>query len=353
MLSPRALHFTGTQIFWDCPTLSACESLPEGLPRELDRGASVDRSWRAQLQQPLPGSSAPDGEIETTAGSMIASRREIPYDFWKSAVRNYTSCELTFHKDKLKALWGIAQLVQESRGDRFVAGLWWQDLVLQLGWTVVDPTASGRPKPDEENWFPSWSWASLTDRVEVVDRELQNIIYMATGHDGQEVVTAAAVEKIARGIPDLAKDEAIIKLQSYRAIGFLARNLDGAGWVVKICDTDQSFVIISAFPDILPSQNNGLLGDCEIVVLAVGEKSLALQKDGTMIYGPGNKRRVYSGVGLLIKKVEHVEYSECFERIGVIKFWDMTRKDWEKLCRACGQADGTLLNEHKGKLFLV
>lgn len=324
MLAPRALHFTSTQIFWDCPTQSACESLPGGLPRELDYGASVDRKWRARLQRPLEASAGSDADANTAIGPRITSRHEIPYEFWKIAVRGYTSCALTFHSDKLKALEGITQLVQDSRGgERFVAGLWERFLVLQLAWAVEDPAASQRPEPDEKNWFPSWSWASVTGKVEIVDRKLLNMIYTASVDDGLDVVSARG----SKGLSEMGQGEAIINLRGYPAKGFMVDQGAGTGWVLKVPDNSQTSVAIPAFPDVFPSEKNGLLGPCELVVLAVGEKRLGLQEDGTVIYDSDNLRHVYSGVGLLIRKGNDIEGSSVFQPVGMIKFTEMGREN--------------------------
>jgi hypothetical protein len=36
ILAPRTLHFTKTQLFWECCDLSACETFPDGIPSALD-----------------------------------------------------------------------------------------------------------------------------------------------------------------------------------------------------------------------------------------------------------------------------------------------------------------------------
>src|SRR6266576_3348812 len=99
MLAPRILHFTKHQIFWDCAEMSSCETLPSGLPQALDRAATSDRHWRGRLLESrslgyVPVAGANDDSIE---------------HFWNSAVRRYTSCDLTKGSDKLIAIWGIAK----------------------------------------------------------------------------------------------------------------------------------------------------------------------------------------------------------------------------------------------------
>ena len=61
-------------------------------------------------------------------------------DFWKPAVKNYTSCNLTKQSDKRMAGWGIAKLVRDSleSGEEYSAGMWEHHLEEQLAWTVAD-----------------------------------------------------------------------------------------------------------------------------------------------------------------------------------------------------------------------
>ncbi|KAJ0300190.1 hypothetical protein COL516b_008541 [Colletotrichum fioriniae] len=167
MLSPRLLQFTSTQLFWDCATLTATESLPQGLPPPLDTKCATDRHWRERLQ-----SSALS--VRPLAGTAEDSLE----DFWKSAVAAYTSCDLTYGKDKLAALWGIAKLLRDALGEEYAAGLWGINLSEQLAWRVVDCSSSERYGEKEKIVVPrgvavgnpSWSWTSLKGEVEVAPR---------------------------------------------------------------------------------------------------------------------------------------------------------------------------------------
>ncbi|KAK1705799.1 heterokaryon incompatibility protein [Colletotrichum lupini] len=167
MLSPRLLQFTSTQLFWDCATLTATESLPDGLAPPLDTKSATDRHWRERLQ-----SSALS--VRPLAGTAEDSLEE----FWKSAVAAYTSCDLTYGKDKLAALWGIAKLLRDALGEEYAAGLWGINLAEQLAWRVVDCSTAER-YGEKENVVvpggqavgnPSWSWTSLKGEVEVAGR---------------------------------------------------------------------------------------------------------------------------------------------------------------------------------------
>ncbi|KAF2801733.1 HET-domain-containing protein [Mytilinidion resinicola] len=168
MLAPRIIHFAKDQIFWDCATMSACETFPSGLPQPLDTAAATDRHWRGRLQEtgsirhhPLAGAS--DDSLE---------------QFWISAVRNYTSCNLTKGSDKLMAVWGIAKLVRDALEEEYGAGLWAYRLEEQLAWRVSECTLDARPTDLRDN--PSWSWASMNGTIELANRVVQVAYYEKT-----------------------------------------------------------------------------------------------------------------------------------------------------------------------------
>jgi hypothetical protein len=141
--------------------LSACESLPFGLPPPMDGPARLDRHWRGRLQE---------REEQSDNDPLM--------EFWKSAVRTYTNCALTNGEDKLIALWGIAKIVRDGLGDEYGMGLWEQNIEDQLAWRVTECTLDERPT-DSTIWgiarkFPTWSWASMDGRIEIPDRLSKN-----------------------------------------------------------------------------------------------------------------------------------------------------------------------------------
>jgi hypothetical protein len=176
MLAPRVLHFAHNQIFWDCGTLSACESLPKGLPLPLDDVASTDRHWRGRLQESSslahkPLSGANDDSLE---------------GFWAASVLNYTKCELTSQSDKSKAIWSIAKLVRDASGDEYGAGLWAMALEEQLSWKVASAKESIRSVDLQESQ-PSWSWTSIQGAILLPERVIANYCYRVKGHDGNAI----------------------------------------------------------------------------------------------------------------------------------------------------------------------
>lgn len=122
LLAHRTIYVGDTGMFWECRTMAASESLPGGFPEMY--GQNLTR---------------PDGE---------------PFD-WTAIVKQFSKANLTDGTDKLPALSGIAKHQYEGTGEDYLAGMWKQDLVRQLGWS----TARGERRPE---WrAPTWSWASI------------------------------------------------------------------------------------------------------------------------------------------------------------------------------------------------
>ena len=150
MLAPRVLYFTANQIMWECFHETKCEGFPHGIPNHqrlknltsLWGSIGEDVGWQAQAK----------------TGEMTFQMHVL----WNDLLERYSSCELTYNKDRLPALSGIVQLFADVTGDEYLFGLWRSRLVEQLVWRVLRP----RPKPLPEHDVPSWSWASTEGQVQ-------------------------------------------------------------------------------------------------------------------------------------------------------------------------------------------
>ncbi|KAF2855715.1 HET-domain-containing protein [Plenodomus tracheiphilus IPT5] len=190
MLAPRILHFCQHQIFWDCAEISACESLPGGLPLPLDQLSSIDRHWRGRLQEGGSNSSL----------MLSATNDDSPEDFWKAAVAAYTSLDLTKQIDKRLAVWGIAKLVRDSLDEEYAVGMWSSFLEEQLAWKVADHAVSQRPEDLRVN--PSWSWVSVNGRIVIQDRAGRwDRAYRVRNHEGQPLVFDTTGEMVRPKFP--------------------------------------------------------------------------------------------------------------------------------------------------------
>ncbi|TID19461.1 HET-domain-containing protein [Venturia nashicola] len=132
MLAPRTVHFGERGAFWECRTTLASEFLADGIPRALMIPLIRRNKFFKWLYQ------------------------------WPMIVSLYSAGNLTFGKDKLPALAGVARLVSEETGDEYLAGMWKAQLEEQLCWSRGNSDSIHiRPQ-----WrAPTWSWASIDGRV--------------------------------------------------------------------------------------------------------------------------------------------------------------------------------------------
>lgn len=79
-------------------------------------------------------------------------------------VANYTTRKLTFVEDKMSAVSGLASVVAENDGGKYLAGVWWEDVAFGICWKRV-----GGLERTESYVAPSWSWASVNGPVEFID----------------------------------------------------------------------------------------------------------------------------------------------------------------------------------------
>jgi hypothetical protein len=95
---------------------------------------------------------------------------------WRGVVREYASLGLTFERNRLRAVTGIASTLfgDQDRG-RYLAGLWEDTLHLDLQWVITGPRktlpssplawlADANSSAGKTDFIaPSWSWASKAE----------------------------------------------------------------------------------------------------------------------------------------------------------------------------------------------
>ena len=149
LLSPRIVHFAYDQIWWSCVELPhASESFPGG----TSTGFWPSVPSLVDLLQAERDGADPDND-------------RAPWtDQWAAIVQAYTRTELTYGSDKLVALAGIAEAVSRIvgiPGTDYLAGLWAQDIVVDLLWRMAN---SGCRRAAEYR-APSWTWASTDGEI--------------------------------------------------------------------------------------------------------------------------------------------------------------------------------------------
>jgi len=160
VLSPRCLHFGKRQLFWECPTLSACETYPDGIVRPMD-----DDTLYLKSHDPL------DHDLSSTLGQLESGRHAHPPPFlsiWGRIVEDYTKTLLSRDSDKLMAVAGMAKVLGRNTRLDYLAGLWARkaygrwfcNIPNQLLWRTSNPA-----KRPQKNRAPSWSWAAVDSPI--------------------------------------------------------------------------------------------------------------------------------------------------------------------------------------------
>lgn len=140
VLSTRVLHYTATELVFECRTSYRCECAPE-------------RKTRATTPALIPRAVA-----SKRAGAVWVA--------WHRIVEQYSKRALTMPGDKLPAISGIASKIRKATHSEYLAGLWKGNLPSDLLWQRAVPTPSDKDLHALETWrAPSFSWSSLNAPV--------------------------------------------------------------------------------------------------------------------------------------------------------------------------------------------
>ena len=149
LLSPRILHFTRNQLFWEC---SECTLLSETFPH--------GDSW-----------SNPEKRSDI---SKVSRKGDYQFETWAKIVENYTRRNLTKPSDKLPAIAAVAQRVQGAIKHHYIAGHFRSTLPESLLWSTSHPSdvpsgqvqkAHQQEGTHEDYRGPTWSWASCQGEI--------------------------------------------------------------------------------------------------------------------------------------------------------------------------------------------
>ncbi|CAN9416431.1 unnamed protein product [Alternaria alternata] len=287
ILSPRILHFTKHQIFWDCGTLSACEVFPNGLPFPLDHKASTDRHWRGRLVGSTVSSNALTG----------VNDNESSYTFWMSAVQNYTECNLTSQGDKTIAIWSIAKLLRDVMREQYAVGMWSEALEEQMAWRVRE-TQKCENMPELDASIPSWSWASVRGSI-VPQHRLALRSYTVTDHDGA-MVKFTVDEETREGDKEPTLERKALELRTHISFGRLISVEEDVYRLRVLGEASSGSIEMDAFPDAPLSTTAIDPQQCAFMILAASVTSNNTSGLRLGLPSPSEACQTYSGIGLLL-----------------------------------------------------
>ena len=186
-LSPRVLHFSDDQMWWECRTARKQEDKPpepippsrrrrrrneKALARENVRNAVVYTGSATQVNQAMQlrcldnmlQFPVPPVNISILHKLILTESR---YNTWHGVIEDYSTRTFSRITDRFPALSGLASEIQAAHGGEYVAGMWQDDLLRSLLWRRVPQSVGShtnlRRPPDYR--APSWSWASIDSAV--------------------------------------------------------------------------------------------------------------------------------------------------------------------------------------------
>jgi len=127
LLSRRTVLFTNAELVWECRDCHVCSC---GHPVQPTHTRDTCQTLAAQ--PPVPVQVAGRGTLATPTDPGNVMTRT-----WHHIVQDFTSRELTFDRDKLPALSGLARKMPHPASD-YLAGLWRATLASDLIWVKPD-----------------------------------------------------------------------------------------------------------------------------------------------------------------------------------------------------------------------
>lgn len=171
LLASRTLIYSRRQVHWACRTQEASELFPEGMP-DLRRGGDLlSHSLARRPLHLLKGLIASDKPTYFYHRSLGSSSMVSPWEnfwlSWRTIVLDYTRRDLTFEKDKLAAIAGIASIIQRKIEVPYIAGMWNFRFYIEyeLCWKAKTQANGRAPFRPRVYRAPTWSWASIEGSI--------------------------------------------------------------------------------------------------------------------------------------------------------------------------------------------
>lgn len=119
VLSTRVIHYTQSELIFECKSEVVSED-----------GSKPRAFYSMGLAQKLSGGD---------------NKKTNPYRCWHDLIESYSIRKLTFMGDKLPAVSGVAKYMQDATSSAYLAGLWKDNLPMDLCWSVDYVSTSTSP----------------------------------------------------------------------------------------------------------------------------------------------------------------------------------------------------------------
>ncbi|KAJ4987610.1 heterokaryon incompatibility protein [Stagonosporopsis vannaccii] len=188
ILSPRTVHFTREEILWECRERLFCHGCVNSRGSQPTYDTAANMLWllreevlcgkRRSLDQPYSdilwshGKQAITQLLQQLSGM---SKNHVFQTVWRTILERYSATNLTKIDDRLSALAGIAQVIENNLHYTASYGLWLEFFLNQLLWSQSRPPEKLASIYEQ---LPSWSWISTPETVKIFrgyesDKEVQ------------------------------------------------------------------------------------------------------------------------------------------------------------------------------------
>lgn len=180
LLAPRSLHFSTSELIWECSSSLACECTGLGVMSCPGESRKKEYSPLREANNVTNISSILLNGLKVCFTEICqhqASKNDI-LDFWLWAVEVYSSLLLSKTSDRPIALAGIAQRISDKINCDYLAGIWIADLPRALLWVSIPRSSlfTVRSSPSA----PTWSWMSHYNAT----NSACNILYFSVLENG-------------------------------------------------------------------------------------------------------------------------------------------------------------------------
>ncbi|XEU97315.1 hypothetical protein FSHL1_002601 [Fusarium sambucinum] len=143
ILARRIIHFTESEMIWECVQCLTCECLEI----EADEAEATHWSGFNMVRNSRTATLHDKNDVEAQTPNDL-------YIQWRKLIDLYGKLILTKDTDRLPALSGLAKLCQSHGTGKYLAGIWENDLMVSLVWSI-------RTDQPVQRWSeymaPSWS----------------------------------------------------------------------------------------------------------------------------------------------------------------------------------------------------
>lgn len=154
LLARRVVHYTPTELVWECSTCIDCECGDLRNPNTAWPEFGIGKN------------------MKTRYGEVVTDSNIARLEFWHVICAQYSARKLTYPTDRLPALSSVAKRIDmpDVLG-RYLAGIWECNLPKGLFWwseftnSALHPPAIKTHWRDKTHQIPTWSWLSIEGRV--------------------------------------------------------------------------------------------------------------------------------------------------------------------------------------------